>query len=73
MVMNNPGFSHSEFLQNVLFKKLTDVEHILDVLEACVFENFQVLQEIWPKMNGGFHRRCHEHFPCQHIGFVGFH
>ena len=35
---------------------LSDVEHILNVLESCVFEDFQILLEIRSKMNGGFHR-----------------
>ena len=35
---------------------LNDVEHILDVLESCVLVDCRILEEIWPKMNGGFHR-----------------
>ena len=38
MGMNIPGFSQSELLQNVFWVKiLSDVEHILDVLDFCFF------------------------------------
>ena len=39
-VIDNPGFSHSEFLQNVLLLFWSDVERILDLLESCILVDF---------------------------------
>ena len=49
---------------------LSDVEHILDVLELCILVDFRILQEIWPKVDGCLHLWCHELSPCQYIVFI---
>ena len=49
---------------------LSDVEHILDVLEFCIIVDFRILQEIWAKVDGCLHRWCHELSPCPYIVFI---
>ena len=52
---------------------LSDVEHTLNILEFCVLLDFRIRCIIRPKMDGGFHRRSHEHSPYQNICFVCLH
>ena len=72
-VNDNPGSSHSEFLQNALFEFFSDFEHILDVLEFCVLIDFRSLQEILSKVDGCHHRRFQEHSLCQDVVLVRIH
>ena len=59
-----------KFFGMFLYQLLSNVEDTPNILEPCVLEDFRILQEIWPMMDGGFHRRRHDHFPYQYIRLV---
>ena len=55
------------------YQLLSDVEQNFNLFEVRVLVDLRIRQIIRPKMDGGFHRRRHEHSPYQHICFVCLH
>ena len=45
------------------YQLLNNVEQTFNLLEVRVLVDLRICQIIWPKMNGGFHRRRHEDSP----------
>ena len=72
-VVDIPGISHSESLQNAPYQLLSNVEQTFSLLEFCVLVDLRIRQIIRPKMDGGVYRQRHEHSPYQHISCVWLH
>ena len=55
------AFHIHNFFRMFLHQLLSDVEQTFNLLEFCVLVDLRIRQIIRPKMDGGFHRRKHEH------------